>query len=194
MAITQQEDVNRKHFHVQAWENSVSWLWAIILGFSLYFYFGLGFLIGLALFWFRFGNTKAIFFFFYLFFSDKGKFLYIFFSSCMLLSWVHLNPFTLFQVKETHAEINLWMKQQARLLKKSSMYIVYITRSKVNTTPARWSVLRRALLVHTGLELHKCSYIDPSVKGFCYPGSMSDQEDFLRAPCRLDPPDRKSVV
>jgi len=49
------------------------------LGFSLYFYFGLGFLIGLALFWFRFGNTKAIFFFFYLFFSDKGKFLYIFF-------------------------------------------------------------------------------------------------------------------
>jgi len=160
------------------------------------YYFGF---FSLFLFWFgvfdwfgfvlvSFWEYQSYIFFFYLFFSDKGKFLYIFFSSCMLLSWVHLNPFTLFQVKETHAEINLWMKQQARLLKKSSMYIVYITRSKVNTTPARWSVLRRALLVHTGLELHKCSYIDPSVKGFCYPGSMSDQEDFLRAPCRLDPP------
>jgi hypothetical protein len=121
----------------------------------------LGFWVGLALFWFRFGNTKAIFFSFFL----VNFFHLFFFLHVAKLS--SSESFTLFQVKETHAEINLWMKQQALLLKKSSMYIFYITRSKVNTTPARWSVLRRALLVYTGLELHIRSYIDFSVKGFC---------------------------
>lgn len=135
-----------------------------LFGFGYYFWFWIlfilfwGFWSLLALFWFwlwRYFNliswiwiilnvcpntvSQAINFLLFLLF-----FIYfVCFSSCMLLSWVHLGPSRLFQAKDTKAEITLLKELHVWFSKiHSNKHLsIYNTRSQVRCNLARWSVV-----------------------------------------------------